>query len=54
VKVGKPEDHSEDLNTDGKIILKWILGEKGVTVSTLFNWVVTISFSIRTLLHGVG
>jgi hypothetical protein len=25
----KGEDHSEDLDVDGKIILKWITGKKG-------------------------
>jgi hypothetical protein len=27
ILVGKPEDHSEDLRIDGKMISSWILGK---------------------------
>jgi hypothetical protein len=26
IVVGKPRDHFEDLDVDGKIILEWLLG----------------------------
>jgi hypothetical protein len=45
----KGRDHSEDLGMDGKIILEWILGKQGDKL-----WTRCISFSRRTLLHGVS
>jgi hypothetical protein len=34
----KEEDHSEDLDVDGRIILKWILGKLGGKLWTGFIW----------------
>jgi hypothetical protein len=31
-------DHSEDLGTDGRIILEWILEKQGVKVWNEFIW----------------
>jgi len=58
----KGRDHWEDQGVDGNIILEWILIEQGTVHQLWFSlraenfltgWV-TISFSRRTLLHGVG
>jgi len=66
----KRRDHLEDVSIDGKIISEWLLGKQGGKVWTGFNWLkigtfkshkkwslsnlMTISFSTRTLIHGVG
>jgi hypothetical protein len=34
-------DHSEDLGTDGRITLKWILGKWGWRMCTEFIWLKT-------------
>jgi hypothetical protein len=34
----KGRDHSDNVGVDGKIILKWILGDWGVKVWTGFIW----------------
>jgi hypothetical protein len=34
----KGRDNSEDLGTDGKIIVEWILGKQGGKVWTGFVW----------------
>jgi hypothetical protein len=40
VLVGKPEgkSHSENLGTDGNIILEWILGKSGGKLWTRYTW----------------
>jgi hypothetical protein len=39
--IGKPEgeNHSEDLDIDGRIILEWILGKWGGMMWTGFIWI---------------
>jgi hypothetical protein len=38
LKKVKPQHHSEDLHTDRRIILKWILRKYSVRVQTIFIW----------------
>jgi hypothetical protein len=35
----KGRNNSEDLILDGKIILEWILGQRGGKMWTGFNWI---------------
>jgi hypothetical protein len=37
MKSLKERDHSQDLETNGKIILKWILGRYGLKLRIGFN-----------------
>jgi hypothetical protein len=37
--IVKGRDHAEDLGTDGRIILVWILEEKGRKVWNRFIWI---------------
>jgi hypothetical protein len=40
-KILKGRDHSEDIGTDGKIILKWILGKRDGKMWTGCIWLRT-------------